>query len=163
MGWLERYGSVYLRLGLAAGFLAAATDRLGLWGPFGAANVAWGDWARFVAYTARLNPELPAPLIPALAVFVTAAEILIGVLLLVGWRTRIVAASAGLLLLLFALGMVIGTGIKSALNASVFAASGGAFLLATATAYPLSLDALRDPKPAVYGRSANRPQATDIR
>lgn len=148
MKWIDRYGSLYLRLGLAAGFLAAATDRLGLWGPFGTVNVAWGDWDRFVAYTARLNPELPASLIPALAVFVTATEIIIGVWLLIGWRIRVAAACAGLLLLLFGIGMVIGTGFKSALNASVFAASGGAFLLATANVFPLSVDAIRERAPA---------------
>jgi len=137
---MRYYTTVYLRVALAAGFLSAATDRLGLWGPFGTPNVAWGDWGRFLAYTARLNPELPTPLIPMLGVFVTAAEIVLGVALLVGWRTRLAAGLAGLLLLLFAVGMTIGTGIKSALNASVLAASGGAFLLAAATRFPVSVD-----------------------
>jgi len=43
---------------------------------------------------------------------------------------------------LFALGMTVGTGVKSALNYSVFAASAGAFALATAGSYRWSLDAL---------------------
>lgn len=47
-----------------------------------------------------------------------------------------------MLLTLFALGMTVGTGVKSALNASVFAASAGAFVLATAHSYRWSLDAL---------------------
>jgi hypothetical protein len=29
-------------------------DRFGLWGPFGDAGVAWGDFDRFTVYTARL-------------------------------------------------------------------------------------------------------------
>jgi hypothetical protein len=29
---VRRHGSLYLRLALAAGFLASVTDRLGLWG-----------------------------------------------------------------------------------------------------------------------------------
>jgi uncharacterized membrane protein YphA (DoxX/SURF4 family) len=137
------YETLYLRLGLAAGFLSAASDRLGIWGPYGTPHVAWGDWSHFLAYTARLNPELPAAVIPALGVFVTAAEILTGLALLLGWQTRRFANLAGLLLLLFAIGMTIGTGVKSALDASVFAASGGAFLLATARSLPWSIDALR--------------------
>jgi hypothetical protein len=52
------------------------------------------------------------------------------------------ALFSGLLLLAFAFGMTLGTGIKSALNASVFSASAGAFLLATRRDYPWSLDAL---------------------
>lgn len=44
-----------LRLALAAGFLSAMADRLGFWGRPGAAGVAWGDWARFITYTSRLN------------------------------------------------------------------------------------------------------------
>jgi len=32
--------------------LSAVADRFGLWGPPRAANVSWGDWPHFVAYTA---------------------------------------------------------------------------------------------------------------
>jgi hypothetical protein len=61
--------------------------------------------------------------------------------LVLGVRTRAVAIASGFLLLAFALGMTIGTGVKSALNASVFAASAGAFLLGSVNQYPWSLDA----------------------
>lgn len=40
---VRRYASVFLRLALGATFLTAVADRFGLWGPAGAANVAWGD------------------------------------------------------------------------------------------------------------------------
>jgi thiosulfate dehydrogenase (quinone) large subunit len=46
------------------------------------------------------------------------------------------------LLGLFALGLTVGTGLKSALNYSVFAASAGALALATERSYRWSLDAL---------------------
>jgi hypothetical protein len=71
---VRRYGSLYLRLALAAGFLASVTDRLGLWGRPGTQNVSWGNLQRFMAYTAQLNPWAPTALIPAIAWFVTVAE-----------------------------------------------------------------------------------------
>jgi thiosulfate dehydrogenase [quinone] large subunit len=135
-------GPVYLRLALAAGFLGAVTDRFGFWGPAGGANVAWGDFPRFTAYTSLLNPWAPAALIPPLAWFVTAAEVVLSAALVAGFGTRYVALAAGALLALFALGMTVGTGLKSALNYSVFAASAGAFALAAANSYRWSLDAL---------------------
>jgi hypothetical protein len=59
----------------------------------------------------------------------TLLEIVLGVLLIVGWQTRWVAFASGVLLLLFAVGMTVGTGIKTAFDASVFAASALGFLL----------------------------------
>jgi hypothetical protein len=47
---------VFLRLALGVTFLAAVTDRFGLWGSPGSPNVAWGDLHRFAAHTATLNP-----------------------------------------------------------------------------------------------------------
>ncbi len=120
----------FLRLTLAAGFLAAVADRFGLWGPPGASNVAWGDWQSFVEYVAILNWFAPAPLIPALARAATLAETLFALGLLVGWRLRWFALASGLLLLSFALTMTIALGVKAPLDFSVFAAAGGAFLLA---------------------------------
>ena len=119
-----------LRLGLAAGFLSALADRFGLWGPPGAPNVAWGEWSAFVAYVATLNWFAPAPVIPALAWAATLAETLCALGLLVGWRLRWFALASGLLLLSFALTMTIALGVKAPLDYSVFAAAGGAFLLA---------------------------------
>lgn len=54
--------------------------------------------------------------------------------------TRWTARLSGWLLLAFALGMTVGTGVKTAFDASVFAASGGAFMLATARRYAWSVD-----------------------
>jgi thiosulfate dehydrogenase [quinone] large subunit len=48
--------------------------------------------------------------------------------------------ASGVLLLLFALGMTLGTGIKTAFDASVLAASAAGFLLAARTTFPVSLD-----------------------
>jgi uncharacterized membrane protein YphA (DoxX/SURF4 family) len=93
--------SVVLRCGLGLGFLSAVADRLGLWGPFGQPNVEWGNFSRFLEYTHTLNWYLPAGMIPLLGVIATGAEVLLGLLLLVGWHTRAAALLSGLLLLTF--------------------------------------------------------------
>jgi uncharacterized membrane protein YphA (DoxX/SURF4 family) len=117
-------------------------DRFGLWGSFGQPHVAWGEFSRFVAYTERLNWFAPHPLVPALAVLSTIAEVLLGLLLLVGLFTRIAAFLSGLLLLAFALTMTLALGIKAPLDFSVFTASAAGFLLAAYGRYPLSFDAI---------------------
>ncbi len=132
----------FLRLGLAAGFLSAVADRFGLWGPPGAAGVAWGDWSTFVNYVAALNWFAPAPLIPAMAWAATLAETLFAIGLLAGWKLRWFALASGLLLLSFALTMTIAEGVKSPLDSSVFVAAGGALLLAVIAA---------DDKPVGHG------------
>src|SRR5215470_4059115 len=129
-GSMARYTTLYLRLALAAGFLTCVSDRFGLWGAPGRTNVAWGDFQRFTAYAGQLSSWVPAVLIPPLAWFVTAAETALGFALILGFHTRYAALASGVLLGLFALGMTVGTGVKSALNYSVFAASAGAFGLA---------------------------------
>jgi thiosulfate dehydrogenase (quinone) large subunit len=91
-----------------------------------------------------LNPWFPKQVIPTVGVFVTAAEITLGLALLTGIYTRWAARLSGLLILAFAIGMTAGTGIKSVLNASVLAASACGWLLARAERYPLSVDSLRE-------------------
>jgi len=135
-------GLVVLRWGLGLGFLSAVADRLGLWGPFGQPNVEWGNFSRFLEYTHLLNWYLPAGMIPSLGVIATSAETLFGLLLLVGWHTRIAALSSGLLLLTFALAMTLALGIKAPLNFAVFTGVGGALVLASYERYPLSMDEL---------------------
>src|SRR5215510_1358099 len=140
---LSRYTILYVRLTLGLTFLAAVTDRFGLWGPPGTSNVAWGNFDNFLAYTAQLNPYLPRAWIPTLGWIVTLAEVACGLALIVGFQTRRVAVVSGLLLLAFALGMIRGAGIKAPLNFSVFSASAGALLLATSTHNPVSIDRSR--------------------
>lgn len=139
---LAKFSSVFLRLALGISFMSAVADRFGLWGAYGKANVSWGDYARFVAYTAKLNWFAPTPVAPALAMIATAAETLLGLLLVLGWKTRITALLSGVLLTTFALTMTIALGVKAPLNFSVFSAAGGAFLLATCTEFSFSVDDL---------------------
>jgi uncharacterized membrane protein YphA (DoxX/SURF4 family) len=70
----------------------------------------------------------------------------LGLLLLIGFQTRWAARLSGLLLLAFAFGMSVGTNIKSAFDASVFAASAGALLLAKASRFPWSIDSMLQTK-----------------
>jgi uncharacterized membrane protein YphA (DoxX/SURF4 family) len=139
---LAKFSSVFLRLALGTSFLSAVTDRFGLWGGYGQPNVSWGSYARFVDYTAKLNWFLPAATIPALAVVATAAETLFGLLLVLGWKTRITALLSGVLLIAFALTMTMALGVKAPLNFSVFSAAGGALLLGVCPDFPFSLDEL---------------------
>ena len=125
-----RCALIFARVAIGAGFLSAVADRFGLWGGPGARHVAWGDVAHFLEYTRTLNPWLPVSWIPALGWLVTITEIVLGVALLAGVARRLVAALSGVLLLSFAVGMTVSTGVKTALDASVFAAAAGAFLLA---------------------------------
>ena len=60
-----------LRLALAFSFLSAVADRFGLWSQFGTAGVAWGDFERFTAYTARLLWFLPPSLVVPAAILAT--------------------------------------------------------------------------------------------
>jgi uncharacterized membrane protein YphA (DoxX/SURF4 family) len=136
------YASLLLRIGLGVGFLSAVADRLGLWGAFGQPNVEWGNFSRFLEYTHTLNWYLPAGMIPTLGVLATGAEILFGVLLFFGWRTRVAALLSGLLLLTFGVAMTIALGVKAPLNFAVLTGVGGAFLLANCESYPFSIDEL---------------------
>jgi uncharacterized membrane protein YphA (DoxX/SURF4 family) len=134
---------VFLRFALGFSFLSAVADRFGLWGAFGQPNVAWGNFARFVAYTGQLNWFLPRATYPTLAIAATCAETLLGILLVLGWQTRIAALLSGVLLLVFAVTMTAALGIKAPLSFGVFSAMGGAFLLASCADYPFSIDHLR--------------------
>lgn len=148
------YATLYLRLGLGLAFLSAVADRFGWLGAPGTTNVAWGTIENYQSYVALLNPFVPAALIPLVGWVATVGEIVAGVALLAGFRIREAAILSGLLLLAFGFGMTVGTGFKRALDFSVFAASGGAFLLASCRTFPFSLDAL------LQRRSAPRQRVT---
>ena len=140
---LRRFAPVFLRLALGTAFLSAVADRFGLWGPAGTENASWGDFAHFMQYTRQLNPWAPAALIPTLAWAATGAELVLGVALVLGLFTRWAALLSGILLLIFAGGMSMGTGLKSALNYSVFSAAAAAFALVVLGAGPWSVDSWR--------------------
>lgn len=131
--------TLFLRLALASGFLSAVAARINLWGKRASASEAWNS---FVNYTADVNSFLPKSFIPTIAILATILEAGLAVLLLLGFKTSYTSLGAGILLLLFALAMTCSYGIKEPLDYSVFAASAGAFLLATMPVYKWSIDQL---------------------
>ena len=56
----------------------------------------------------------------------TATETALGILLLIGWRPRLVGAASCLVLLVFAVSMAVSLGMESPLSYSVFSAASGA-------------------------------------
>ncbi|MGC4002928.1 MAG: DoxX family protein [Pirellulales bacterium] len=119
-----------LRIALAATFLSAVADRLGLWGPPGTPGVAWGDVAQYEAYVAVLNGFLPSSWIPIVGWTATGAEIVLAFGLLIGVGLRWFAWASAALLSTFAITMVVALGPKPPLDYSVFTAASAAALLA---------------------------------
>jgi uncharacterized membrane protein YphA (DoxX/SURF4 family) len=124
---LVRTAPRYARLALGAAFLSGIASRFGLWGK----GVGYGSFAAFEQYTAEVNAFMPPATIPFLAWTATAAELCLGLALVLGvWRRPVALASAALLLI-FGGAMALSLGIKSPLDYSVFSASAAALLLAT--------------------------------
>lgn len=89
---------VFARFALGASFLSAVADRFGLWGPYGAKNVAWGNFAHFAEYTGAVTSLFPSALTIWFAWAATVAETLLGILLIAGFKIRLTSALSGLLL-----------------------------------------------------------------
>ena len=123
---LERLGFLYARIALGAAFLSAVASRFGFWDE----RVGWDSFVKFTRYTAEVNSFMPASTIPFLAWAATAAELSLGLALIVGFRLRWVALGCSLLLAVFATAMAISFGIKEPLDYSAYSASAAALLLA---------------------------------
>ncbi|MGH7580499.1 MAG: DoxX family membrane protein [Gemmatimonadales bacterium] len=122
---LPTWASRYARVALAAAFLSGIASRFGLYGK----DVGYGNFAGFVRYTAEVNAFMPAATIPFLAWTATGAELVLGILLVTGYRLRLVAFLSAGLLALFGTAMALSFGIKEPLDYSVFSASAAAVLL----------------------------------
>ena len=94
---------LFARFALGVSFLSAVADRFGLWGPHGAKNVAWGDFAHFAEYTGAVTSLFPSSLKVSFAWAGTVAETLLGILLIAGFKVRMSSVLSGLLLLSFAM------------------------------------------------------------
>lgn len=117
---------LFLRLGLGAAFLSACADRFGMWDE---EVSAWGDMNTFLIYTQQLIPWAPDAMIPVLGWIATLTEVILGIFLILGFKTELSAKCSGVLLLIFALSMLFFLSAKSPFDYSVFAASGAAFAL----------------------------------
>ena len=129
-----------LRFALGLGFLSAVSDRLGLLGAFGNPNIEWGNWESFIQYTGNLMPFLDKPAVNIMGGIATIAETVIGVLLIIGYKTRIAAIASSLLTLVFALSMAVFLGIKAPFNFAVFTTCTASLLLANMREYNWSID-----------------------
>lgn len=124
----------FVRLALGATYISAYSGRTNLFGghPDG--------WEQFLKYASDVNSYAPESLKLFLAITATVLEIVISILLIVGFQTKKVAAASGILTLLFALAMTYSFGIKEPLDYGVFVNFTAAFLLATLPEHILSVD-----------------------
>ena len=115
---------IALRLSLAASFLSAVADRFGWWEPFGQGY--WGSMGSFADYTHQLVPFASGWLLTVIVWAATATETTLGVLLLTGWRPKLVGAATCLTLIIFGTAMAVSLGMESPLSYSVFSAASAA-------------------------------------
>ena len=129
-----------LRFSLGIGFLLPVMDRLGYFGGPGTPNVFWGDWTSFVSYTNSLTPYLNLQMASYAAFMATALEVVFGILLIIGYKTRVVAYGSFMLTLVFALSMMFFLHFRAPFNFSVFVVSFSSLLLASSTTFRWSVD-----------------------
>ena len=129
-----------LRLALGISFLSTVGDRLGLLGPFGNRNIEWGNWDSFIDYTGTMMPFLDRPAVNIMGGIASFAEAVIGILLIIGFKTRVAAIASCLLTLIFALAMTLFLGIKAPINFSVFTVITASLLLSKIQTYEWSID-----------------------
>ncbi len=127
-------GTLLLRFTMAFTLLSAVASRLGFWGKYSS------GWKNFLVYTSQVNSFAPRFLISFLAAASTVLEIILSVLLILGFKTRYAAVGSALLTFIYAAAMSYSFGIKSPLDYSVFTDSAANFLLASCTSYNWSLD-----------------------
>jgi hypothetical protein len=120
---------IALRLSLAAAFLSAVADRFGWWAPFGQGN--WGSMGAFADYAHQLVPCASGWFLAVIVWGATATEASLGVLLLAGWRPKLVGAASCVALTVFGIAMAVSLGMESPLSYSVFSAA------SAAAAYPI--------------------------
>ncbi|WP_407497186.1 DoxX family membrane protein [Elizabethkingia anophelis] len=132
----NQFQQLFLRIAISVTMLSAVADRFGFWGD----NSSWGNWKNFEVYTLKLTYFLPEILSIFSAYIATFLEILFPVMLILGYKTRIVSYGSGILLLVFAVSMAVALGAKAPLDYSVWVGSAGAFLLAVQQEYSYSID-----------------------
>lgn len=134
-----RVVQIAIRLSLAAAFLSAVADRFGWWARFG--QGAWGSMRAFADFTHQLVPFASGWFLTVIVWGATVAETSLGILLLVGWRPKVVGAAACLLLMVFGTAMAASLGVESPLSYSVFSAASAAAAYAVIdTTLPSTVD-----------------------
>ena len=103
---------------------------------------AWGNWENFVGYTNTLMPYVSASVANVMGAIATAGEIVFGIALIIGCKTRLASLGSFLLTLGFALSMFFFADMRAPFSYSVFADSAASLLLAGIPFYRWSLDAV---------------------
>ncbi|KRD57989.1 DoxX family protein [Flavobacterium sp. Root935] len=119
-----------LRIVLAITMLSAVADRFGLWGAPGSNAVAWGNWDNFVMYTQTLNPYANKATAEILGIAATFFEVILSLLLIFGFKTRIAALGTAFLLFFFGFAMAVSVSVKAPFDYSVWTSAAAALLLA---------------------------------
>jgi putative oxidoreductase len=135
-----KFPQFFLRLALGIGFIIPFLDRLGFLGAAGDKNISWGNWESFIHYTGTLMPFLAKPMINIIGGIASVLELVFGIALIFGFKTRLAALGSFALTLIFALSMTLFLGYKAPLNYSVFAVSAASLLLAAIPVYEWSID-----------------------
>lgn len=115
---------IALRFSLATAFLSAVADRFGWWKPFGQGS--WGSMGPFADYTHQLVPFASGRLLTVIVWAATVTEATLGLLLLTGWRPKLVGAATSLVLTIFGIAMAASLGVEAPLSYSVFSAASAA-------------------------------------
>jgi uncharacterized membrane protein YphA (DoxX/SURF4 family) len=129
-----------LRIALGITMLSAVADRFGFWGAPGSPGVSWGNWENFIAYTQQLNSFAGKSVAEVLGLLATILEIVFAILLIIGFKTRIIALGTSALLLLFAIAMSVSVSIKAPLDYSVLTSAAAALLLSAIGTTSFALD-----------------------
>ncbi|MCY1485651.1 hypothetical protein D9M68_192810 [compost metagenome] len=137
---MKTFSQVFLRAALSVSFLSAVADRFGLWGASGSKSVSWGNWSIFLEYSNSVNSFASPEVGTLLAYVATALEIMLPLLLIIGYKLKWVSLFSGILLVSFAIAMTLSFGLKPPLDYSVFTGAAAAFLLSTIGSYNYSLD-----------------------
>jgi len=136
------FAQLFARIALGLGFLLPVFDRLGILGAPGSGKVAWGDWPHFVAYTHTLMPFTNLVTANIAGLLATIAEVVLGVCLIVGFKTKWMGLGAALITFTFAVFMIASLGIAAPFNYPVFVFTGAGLLLFTQHSFRWSIDAL---------------------
>jgi putative oxidoreductase len=122
----ERLVMLYGRLALGSAFLSAVGSRFGVW----RGEPGLKHFHAFVRYTAEVNSFMPSAVIPFLAWAATAAELSLGIALIIGFQTKWAALGSALHQARLGTARAVSFGIRSPMDYSVFSASSAALLLA---------------------------------
>lgn len=136
------YPQLVLRLALGLGFILPVLDRFGVMGAPGAKGVAWGSWTKFIDYTNTLTPFLSRSLAEIGGGFATAAELIFGVCLIIGLKTRYAAFGGALLTFGFGICMAVFLNLQAPFGYPVFVFTGAGLVLSCVEKFNWSVDAL---------------------